>query len=106
MSDPTGPAPLPPDDLVQQTVNRAADKVAIAAATSPATPALLNRGESMVVIAVLIVLLLANLYMNLEARSDMRQHQEDSRVVCQLLLERTPAEDARALATQLAQCLK
>jgi hypothetical protein len=102
---PNGPIQqVTPDDLVEQTLERAATKVA--SVTAPGGPPVLNRGEAIVCVLVLVILNLAALFVGLQTRGDTRGHREDFQIVCQLLVEQVPPESAKEVAAQLADCLK
>jgi hypothetical protein len=106
---PPGPARTPPnglpgDDLVERTLERAAEKVA--AVTVPGGPPIMNRNEAICAVALLVILNLAALFVNVWNLRDTKEHRNDFRVVCRILVERAPAEAAKDLATRLADCLK
>lgn len=103
-SAPAQPQSLPPEDLVGQAVERAAEKVA--AVTVPGGPPIMSRTEAFVCVAVLVILNCAALWIGLRTGNDLIEHQDDFRVICQIIVERTPPEQARELAGQLAECLK
>jgi hypothetical protein len=97
---------LPPENLVEQTIERAAQKVADGATTANGTP-VLSRIESLAVVAVLAVLNLANLWVAVDNRSNAAAHRDDFKAVCQLIIEELPSEqNTTDLARRFAECLK
>jgi hypothetical protein len=93
-----------PDDLVEQTLERAADKVASAGGV--ADGAVMNRTEALVSVALVVLLELAGLFVVVTTRSEMRQHREDFSEVCQLIVNQAPPEKAVELARQLSRCVQ
>lgn len=96
-------APLPPENLVDQAVERAAEKVA--SVTLPAGP-VLSRTEGLLIAAVLAILNVAGLFVGLQSWNDTRAHRADFKEVCQLIVERSPQESAAEIGRRLAECLR
>lgn len=117
MTDPVPPPedvlpPLPsppvqqvtPENLVEQTLERAAGKVA--SVTVPGGPPVMNRMEAIASVVAILIILAFNILIDLRTYNATKGHREDFQIVCQLLVERAPQEQARDLASRLAECLK
>jgi hypothetical protein len=94
----------PDDDLVERTLEKAADKVA--SVTVPGGPPVMNRMEAFAAVAVLVILNMAGAFVGLQIRAEMRGHRQDFKTICQIIVEQAPQERAKDLATRLAECLQ
>ena len=94
---------VPPEDLVEQTLQKAADKVA--SVTIPGGPPIMNRTEAIASVAVIVILLLSNIFIDLRTYTSNKAHRQDFRTVCQIIVNQAPPETAKELATSLAECL-
>lgn len=103
---PLASAPLPPENLVDQAVERAAEKVA--SVTVPSGPPVLSRAEGFTLTAALVILNLAALFVGLQTRSEMQEHRADLRHICQLIVEIHAVEppNPTAIGRRLAECLR
>lgn len=84
MTDPQVPAPRSTtDEVVEAVIQKAADKVAEATNVSNGHSAL-GRSEALAVIAALILLNLASLFLAVEGRSQRNDIQQDVRALCRV----------------------
>ena len=94
---------IPPDDIVEKTLERAAEKVA--AVTVPGGTPVMSRNEGFVVVAVLVILNLASGWLSLQAWSETKGNNSDHKIICQLVNRSLPTQD-RDVAEYLAKCIK
>jgi len=96
------------DDFVGQVVEKAAEKVASVSTMNghKTGEKPLSRIEGYAFVVTLLMINLAILAVLIGERSNSEQHRSDFRTVCQIIVERAASpENARDLATRLAECL-
>lgn len=96
---------LPPENLVEQAVERAGEKLAQAAGPIATGGPVLKRWESLAVVAVLVILNLANIVLSYQARTATQGNAQDHNELCLLMAEAIPTDSQDATA-KLAECLK
>jgi len=92
-----------PEDLVEKTLERAAQKVATASV--PATTPILSRTEAIVAIAILSIMNIAIFFVVNENRQDTRAHRTDFKAACQVIVAAAPPENVQEFTRRLAECL-
>lgn len=98
------PAGLPPEDLVGQAVERAAEKVAAVTVSNGRSG--MNRTEGLICVAVLVILNFAVLFVGLRTYNDIQAHKEDFGAMCEVFVNFAPPERTTELAKALAACLR
>lgn len=97
---------IPPDNIVEQTLERAAQKVADGATVPLGTP-IMRRTEAFVALAILIIINTANLVVALQGRNHTQGNSEDHRIVCELVVATVPHDiQDPDIAKILARCIK
>jgi negative regulator of sigma E activity len=106
MTDDSASLPPEPDDLVTQVVERAATKVADAAAAPAARK--LDRWiyVGVVGVAVLVILAAANLVVNVQTKNAVVSNQEKIGAACKLIALAINEVQAPSAPLRLAECLK
>lgn len=94
---------VPPDDLVERTLEKAASKISNGTIPSQGS---LSRFEALGFLGVLIVLNLGALLLGLLNWGATQEHRDDFKSICQIIVKQAPPEVAKDLAEQLAECLK
>lgn len=96
---------LHPDNLVEQAVERAGEKLAQAAGPIATGGAVLNRLESMAVVAIIIILQLATLMFVYQAKSSSTGNRERLKSLCEVTTLFAPP-NMPGVAEKLAKCLR
>lgn len=91
------------DDLVGQVVERAADKVA--GAVPPPIPGL-RRREAFVALAVIFIMLVTDMFLDIQARNESKINQHKIEAACKIAVLSEGAQSANATALRLADCLR
>lgn len=101
---PNGGHQLHPDNLVEQAVERAGEKLAQAAGPIATGGAVLNRLESMAVVALLVVLQLATLVFVYQAKNAAVSNGHKLRSLCEVTIQFAP--NTPTIPEKLAACLR
>lgn len=64
----------------------------------------MNRNESIIIVAVMTVLLLANVLLNIQTKNLLTSHASEFRQLCQTVAEQNPNTDPVSKAKAIAAC--
>jgi hypothetical protein len=109
---PTGPQPqLPPDNLIEQVVEKAATKVAAAAQNTtdhardkPELVAAMNRTEAWLVTAAILLMAFTTLVLTIQVRNRLASHAGEFRQLCETVAEQNPNTDPVDKAKAISNC--